>query len=356
MINLLNNLSVRNKGTVKLPEWDYVRTGMTFNLNHANKYYRSGAFAVSSDHELIKLIFGLTSSVDLDLFEFYKRVDAKALTVAQQLGYTTTMSKGRLFNNVFFGGNSKEVIVVTDETFDPEEVTKNWMDARPIKILRHGFDKIDCFQLNGRLPSNGISVFAINLPMLAVQYRAYRQWQKTYVTEDTGRNSIYHFCYAYPINNMMFEAADHAVFNRMIRINQGIETSDNATKHPFPVTNFTSRCDRLLLSINNTLNNSERDLMSIIKTIPLIELDDVSELLSLPDVSESRQINWAMYLARIDMLLFLLSFPGVLKQNASEINELKYILKSYLNDGTIRSAMPNELYLKQKAVIENLTA
>ena len=352
MINLLNNLSSRNKGTVRLPEWDYVKDGLTMNLSHANQFYRSGAYAVGSDHELIKLIYGLTSSVEMDLFDFYKRVDAKALTVAQQLGYTTTMSKGRLFNNVFFGGKSKEVIIVTDEPFDPIKVTENWRDARPIKVLRHGFDKIDCFQLNGKLNSTGISVFAINLPMLAVQYRAYRQWQKEYVTEETGRNSIYHFCYSYPINNMIFEAMDHAIFNRMIRLNQGIETSDNTTQHPFHVTNFTGKVDRLLLMINNNLDKNERDLVSTAMMIPLVEKKDVSELLVLPDVFESRQINWATYLARIDMLLFLLSFEGVLKQNASEVNEIKYTLKLYLNDGTIQTAVPKELYLKQKAVIE----
>lgn len=354
MITLLNNLSARNKGIISFPEWDYIRAGLTMNMDHANKYYRSGAYAVASDHELIKLIYGLATSVEMDLFEFYKRVDAKALTVAQQLGYTTTMSKGRIFNNVFFGGKSKEVIIVTDESFDPEVVSKNWMDARPIKVLRHGFDKIDCFGLNGKLESNGISVFAINLPMLAVQYRAYRKWQETYVTKETGRNSIYHFCYSYPINNMIYEAMDHAVFNRMIRLRQGIITSDNEEKHPFHVTNFTLRCDRILLKLNNSLDDTERDMATISKMLPLVAKQDVLELLGLPDIFESRQVNWAIYLARIDMLLFLLSFKGVFKQNGSEINEIKYTLRQYLGDGTIQSAVPKELFLKQKAVIEQL--
>lgn len=352
MITLFNNLSARNKGIVRLPEWDYIRDGLEINLTHANKYYRSGAYAVGSDHELIKLLYGLSISVDTDLYEYYKRVDAKALTVAQQLGYTTTMSKGRIFNNVFFGAKSKEVIIITDETFDPAEVNANWMDARPIQILRHGFDKIDNFQLNGRMPSEGISVFAINLPMLAVQYRAFRKWQDTYSKQETGRNSIYNFCYAYPINNMLYDAMDHAVFNRMIRLHQGIETSDNTAQHPFHVTNFTMRCDRVLLSLINSLNQSESDIESVSRTLPLVSKTSVLELLGLPDISESRQVNWAIYLARIDMLLFLLSFPGVVKQNRTELNEIRYMMRQYLGDGTIQSAVPKELYLKQKAVIE----
>jgi hypothetical protein len=357
MLSLFNNLSTRIKGTIRLPEWSYVRDGLTMNLNHANTYYRSGAYAVGSDHELIKLLFGLATSVDLDLYPYYKTVDMKALTVAQQLGFTTSMSKGRIFNNVFFSGKSREVIIVTDEVFDPVEVTENWRDARPIKVLRHGFDRIDCFPLTGKVVSNGLSVFAINLPMLAVQYRAYRKWQETYVTEATGRNSIYHFCYAYPLNNMIFEAMDHAVFNRMVRIRQGLPTSDNEFQHPFHVTNYTTKCDRLLGMLNGSLEDMNRDIGNIAMTIPLVDKVDAMQLLKLPDISESRQVNWAIYLARIDMLLYFLSFEkGVKNQNPNEINRIKYELRLYLKDGTIQSAVPAELFQKQKAVIEQLVA
>lgn len=354
MLSIFNHLAHRVKGIIRYPEWTFVRDGLIMNLNHAKEYYRNGAYAVGSDHELIKLLFGLTTSVETDLSTYYKRVDAKALTVAQQLGYTTTMSKGRIFNNVFFGGKSREVIIVTDEPFDPVEVTNNWRDARPIKILRHGFDQIDCFPLTGKVESNGISVFAINLPMLAVQYRAYRQWQNEYAGDGSGRNSIYHFCYSYPINNMMYEAMDHAVFNRMIRIRSKAPTSDNKYQHPFHVTNFTVRADRILYFIDERLMDDHKDMGTILKTIPLVDKIDAMELIRLPDIVESRQVNWAIYLARIDMLLYLLDFPSVFKQNQAELSKLRYDLKLYLRDGTIQSAVPDELFQKQKALIEQL--
>lgn len=354
MLSIFNNLNTRHKGIVRFPEWDYVRSGLNLNLDNTNKYYRSGAYAVQSSHELVKLLFGLFTSVELELFSYYKRVDAKALTVAQQLGFTTVMSKGKIFNNVFFGGSSKEVIIVTDEGFDPVEVTKNWQDTRPIQILRHGFDQIDCFPLTGKVVSAGISVFAINLSMLAVQYRAFRQWQNTYVNEETGRNSIYHFLYSYPINNMIFDAMDHAVFNRIVRLHQGLPTSDNTYKHPFHVTNFTTRCDRLLGKVLTYLKDSKLDMGSIAMAIPSVGHRDVFELLKLPDVYESRQINWAIYLSRIDMLLFLLSFDSVRDQNQAELSKIKYDLRAYLIDGTVQSALTKELFEKQKAVIERL--
>lgn len=355
MINIFNNLSTRLKGTIFFPEWNFIRDGLMMNLDSTNEYYRSGAYAVGSDHELIKLLFGLTTSTDLDLSDYYKRVDAKALTVAQQLGFTTTFSKGHIFKNVFFGGDSKEVIIITDEAFDPLEVIADWKNVRPIRVLRHGFDQIDCFPLTGKMKSTGISVFAINLPMLAVQYRAYRQWQKTYATEVAGRNSIYHFCYAYPINNMIFEAADHAVFNRLVRLSQGLPTSDNQVQHPFHITNYTVRCDRILTKVLATLSDQDRDIGNIAMTIPMAAYENLFDLMKLPDVFESRQINWALYLSRIDILLFLLSFDSaVKKQNQSELSKIKFDLKLYLKDGTIQSALPSDLYNKQKIVIERL--
>lgn len=354
MLSLINALSTSIKGTQHFPEWAYVRDGLKLNLDSTNRYYRSGAYAVGSDHELIKLLFGLTISTDTELDRYHKVVDNKALTVAQQLGFTTTMSKGRIFNNVFFAGASREVIIVTDEPFDPVEVTENWKDARPIQILRHGFDNIDCFPLTGKVISNGLSVFAINLPMLAVQYRAYRQWQKTYATEETGRNSIYHFCYAYPINNMIYDAMDHAVFNRMVRMRAGQETTDNRFQHPFHVTNFTARSDRIQSLILASLDGMSRDLINIALTIPLVGKQTAEELFRLPDIAESRQLNWAIYLARIDMLMFFLSFPGVLKTQQAQMSKLKYALNLYLKDGTIQSAVPAELFRQQRATIEAL--
>lgn len=354
MINLLNSLTTFIKGTVKFPEWEYVRKGLQLNTRQAIDYYRHSAYSVKSDHEIIKLLASLDTSVDMELMEFYKRVDSKALMVGQQLGFTTTMSVGKVFNNVFFGKHSKEVIIITDEPFDVKYVHDYWMDCCPVRILKHGFDYIDNFPLDGTVDSNSISVFTINLSMLAVQYRAYRQWQKTYVNERTGRNSIYHFVYSYPLNNMRYDAIDHAILNRLIKIRNGLPTNDNQTKHPFHVTNFTMKCDRLLLMINESLMNMKRDLGNVAMTIPLVNMDNVYQLLKLPDVNDSRQINWAIYIARIEMLLFLMSYPGVMEQNTGIINALKYELRSYLRDGTIRQVIDHELYLKHQAVIESL--
>lgn len=355
MLNIFNELHTRIKGVMRFPKWEYVKEGMTINLDSANSYYRSGAYAVDSDHELIKLLFGLSISTDTDLTPYYKAVDNKALTVAQQLGYTTSMSRGRVFNDVFFTGGSKEIIIVTDEPFDPVQVTQNWKDARPIRVLRHGFDQLDCFPMTGRMVSHATSVFAINLPMLAVQYRAYRQWQKTYANEQTGRNSIYHFCYAYPINNMIYEATDIAIFNRLIRLSQGLATSDNQFKHPFHVMNFTLKCDDVLKRVLETIKNQHLDLGNIAMTVPMVTTNSLFELMRLPDVLETRQINWALVIARFPMLMFLFDFDEAVKQqNQTEVSKLKYALKLYLTDGTIRSAVPKDMYDKQVPAIKRL--
>lgn len=355
MLSIFNDLNPRDKGIIQFPEWTYIRDGLMMNLDHTNKYYRSGAYAVGSDHELIKLLFGLTTSTELDLSTYYKQVDAKALTVAQQLGYTTSISKGRVFNNVFFGGKSREVIIVHNEDFDPQDVTDNWMDAQPIRILRHGFDFIDCFPTQGQLASNGVSVFAINLPMLGVQYRAYREWQKKFGDQVTGRASIYSFCFGYPLNNMIYDAMDHSVFNRLVRLKQNLPTSDNQYRHPFHVTNFTVRCDRILSKILDVISSNPLDLYTTMATIPLVNQGNVVGLAKLPDLYESRQINWAIYMARVDMLLFLMSFDeSFTKMNQSELSKIKYDLKLYLKDGTIHSALPPELFIKQKLVIDRL--
>jgi len=352
MLNIFNHLNSRAKGIIALPEFEYIKKGLLSNLKIVNNYYRSGAYAVGSDHILVKLLYSLSVDVDTDIFDYYRIVDNKALTVAQQLGFTTQFNKGKIFNNVFTTGNSKDVIMVHDSTINVNWCHEYWKDLRPIIVLRHNKTNIDSFLYNNTVISNGINVYTINLPMLAIQYRAYRHWQKTYVTEDTGRNSIYHFLYSYPILNMIYSSMDYSIFNRIISIDNEIKKNEIQFKHPFHLTNFNDKIDRILSMLLNSIKSRNLDIASILQTFPVINKKSLFESLRLPDVFENRQIAWAIYLARIRALLFIYKYID--KTNQLEKNMIKYEFRKYLGDNSIRSALDVSFYNEEKKVIEDL--
>ena len=359
MINFFNSLYNSGKGMPALPGWSYVQDGLERETANVIKQYRSSAFAVKTDHELVKVLHGFAVSTSQDLADYYRKVDAISMNLAQQLGYTSSINQGRMFSGIFFAKGSKEVLIAHDSEFDPQEVTDKWMDVQAVKVLRHNFDQLDFFPYNGTIRSNRVNVFSINMPMLAVQYRAYRQWQANGgQVEDTGRNSIYHFIYSYVINNIHRSSVPMAIFNRLVKIGMGKQVNQNQYRHPFYTTDYTERTDRILNAYDWIIKNNRVNMNWLLGNCPMPHGYNGLDLMRFPDIRESRQVNWASYLARIQVVLYLLSINPEATQSLdrTRINQLKYMLGVYLRDNTIRSAVAPDVFNQEKDVIENLLA
>lgn len=359
MLNFFNSLQNRGKGFPSFPAWTYVQDGLQRETHNVIKAYQNSAYAVKTDHELVKILFGLATSTDMELNDYYRRVDAKTMNLAQQLGYTTVANQGRLFNGVFFAKGSREIILAHNTNFDPRAIHENWKYAYPVKVIQHGFDQLDFFPFNGTVKSNRLSVFTINIPMLAVQYRAFRQWQKENGQRDDGTtSSIYHFIYSYVLNNIQWSSVPLAIVNRVKKITVGKETNGQLFRHPFMVTDYSFKCDQVLKQYSWVIQNNNIDMASILYNMPMPRDVNGLEIMRLPDLYASRQVNWAVYAARIDILIFLteVCLDTLKKTNQTELNRIKYLLGLFLRDNTIRQAMPPDLYYQEKAAIDELTA
>jgi len=358
MINFFNALVNRNKGTVAVPTWSYVQNEINVLTDTVIKYYRNAAYAVPSNHELVKILHGLALSTDTDLATYARKVDNASMNLAQQLGYTTESYHGRIFSNVFMGKGSREVLIAANGNFNAREATEDWMNVRAVRILRHGFDQLDFFPFDGTVISNRVNVFAINIPLLAVQYRAYRQHQKVLVagTGETGQNSIYHFLYSYVLNNMQYDSISMALFNRMMKVAAGKKTNDQRFRHPFHITDLNSKVDAVMDVFVKAIRNGNMDIAQILINSPMPSWTNGLDFMSLPDVIATRQINWALYLSRIHVLSFLteVDLDTLLRTNRTELNRVKYMLSVYLNDNSIRSAVPIDMYEREKATIESI--
>ena len=353
MLFLFNNLRAREKGLVATPAWRAIKDSIDSELDAVIQYYRKSAFAVQSSHELSKILFGYAINTDLATDKFYRIADNDAMDLAQQLGYTTSRNQGRIFTNVFFARGSKEIIIADDEPFDPHELTKYWMYAQPIRVLRHEFDTIDYFPLTGKRASTELSVFYVNFPMLAVQYRAYRQWQKATLRNDEGRDSMYHFLYSYPLNNARRSSLSMCLMNRFMRLAQNEELNKNRYRHPFHIVDYDLKVNSFYKGLADAYRNKQTDMATMLLGIPLIEGSGL-EFAKLPDILATRQVNWALYISRINILTFLVSRDpvGIKKLNPGELNRIKFILGTYVRDNTIRSALPADVFVKEKEKIE----
>jgi hypothetical protein len=88
----------------------------------------------------------------------------------------------------------------------------------------------------------GMVVIAINLPMLMVQYRAFRKAEGWFPGQVDDKSAMM-FVHMYALPNMLFSQLDQTLFNRNRRLQVGIPPGWSISKYPFSLTGSENRPD-----------------------------------------------------------------------------------------------------------------
>ena len=341
------------QGIVSVPAWNYVRLGLLNNLKTVVSYYRRFPLRIDASHFLIKLIFSLGVSRNQPVDRFYADVQSRALNAAMTRGMTTSISKGQLFDSVFYGG-CKEIIIGHDEDFDFVEAERNWRDLQPVRILHHPITDLGLNVPDGERYSleDGLAVIAINIPMLALQYREFRRYEDE-LAERTGENprSIANFLYSYPLLNAMGSHLDAVVFNRLYHLLKGYPMGVSQRRHPFYLTDYSANLDAAQKTVLEVLAKNHRKFDGVMRSVPLIVQDNLAEFARLPDVAATRQVLWGLAAARLQLLSFLFQAqrddPYI--RNASEVNRIVKNFRLWNTDKALSSSLPVDLYFDLKS-------
>jgi len=338
-----------DEGIVSVPDWNYLKAGFQASLGMAVSFYRTYSGRVDGSHFLIKLIYGVGVPRALPIDRFYAMASSKALGVAMANKMTSSISRGEIFNGVFYGKGVKEVLIGHDEEFDYDEAVANWQTLCPIRVLQHPKSDLGLNIPDGTGDGleEGMAVIAINIPMLAIQYR---QWSEieTARAESVGDSpkSITHFIYSYPLTNMLYSHLDTALFNRLYNLLNGIPLASVNKKHSFFLTDYSNKLNVVQKKQLEILANSQRKFNGVLQTIPMVSCDTLADLAVLPDVALTRQVIWALALSRLEMLSFLFKSsrmnPRV--RNAAEVNRIVRNFILYRTDKALQSTLPYSLY------------
>lgn len=340
-----------DQGLPGFPAWDWLNRGLSQNLKNIVSYYRRFPGRVDGSHFLIRLIYSMAVPRNQPLDRFYADSQAKALGIAQALRMTSSISSGVVFDGVFYGGSTKEIIIAHDEAFDYQAAAVNWRELRPITVLRHPKSDLTLNIPDGRITSEeeGLAVIAVNVPMLVLQYRQYRQYEDA-LAEQTGESprGVTHYIYSYPLSNMMYSHTDIAIFNRLYNLHRGIPLGESRIKHSFHNPDYSAKLDELQLNQLRALERNPRRFDAMLKMIPVVSSKNLSDLAVLPDMAPTRQVVWALVLGRLQFLSFLYtsSTDSARQRNATEVNRVARVFELFDLDLTIRSKLPIDLYLE----------
>ena len=326
-------------------------------------FYRLNPMAVHSDHFLVKLLQSITIPQAQNLERYYNNVDALALNLAMALGMTSSISKGKLFDGTFFGKGNYEIHIAHNESIDPFEAHDNWKDISAVRILSHPRSDLGLNLPDGTHTGSesGLSVISINIPLLAIQYRAFRLNEISINSDENGQVSdstlsCAHFVHMYVLPGMLYSLLDHAIFNRINNIKVGAPLGESKKAHSFYITDYSAKLNHIHTAILNYLQKTEKDFIGILQNIPMVSKKDTSVLMELPDIPLTRQVLWGMVLARLPELTFLcnMSKDAVGNKNQSEINRILRYFLNYKSDNLFRSMLPMDLFSDVNDEIETI--
>jgi len=349
MYNLFNLMSTAAFGTYKYPEWQYVRDGLKRNLGTVIRFYRKNPMAVQSSHFLVKLLQTITVPHSHNLERYYDNVDALALHVSMALKMTSSIAKGRLFDGVFYGQGNPEVLIAHTESFDIFEAHRNWQNVCPVKVLRHAKSDLALNLPDGTRSGSesGLAVIAINIPMLAIQYRAFRL-NETMLSDgqSVSERSIMQFIHMYVIPNMLFSHLDQALFNRLNNRRKGAPLGATTKEHSFFLNDYVSKVDRMQAEILHNLRGRGKDFTEILRSVPLVTKDNLEQAFVLPDIAPTQQALWALVIARLPSVSFLFQIleegPG--SNNRHQVNRVLREVIRWRTNNLMKNMLPLEEY------------
>lgn len=340
MMNLFRFESDHNAGSIELRQWSYLKTGLLNNLEKLEQHYQAFPISVASSHLLVRLIQTIAVSRTLSFDRYVANCSHIALSIGRTIGLTTSLSKGQLWDGVFYGKNNKEILIGHDTLFPITEVYHNWKQQQPITVLQHEETNTGLLVPDGRVSSteSGIAIIAINIPLLMAMYYRFNEEQDQVEIGGGARRTIYQFVHGYALTNMLRTHLDCVVFNRLYNRLIGTPVTEAVRKHSFFLTDYNDALDSAADQQLDYLRKMDKRFGGVMEATHLPASGNLANFSRLPSVPPTLQVFWAISLSRLKILSFL-----CLVQNKYEIINGREL-------GTIRKLMRNH---QTKQVIHN---
>jgi hypothetical protein len=355
MIELFRTLSKDALGVLRPPAWTFVQQGLQRNVKLIQQHHHTYPRPVKSTHVLIRLLSAIAVPRALPLERYYANVDAIALNAAMALRLTSSISRGSLFRGVFYGTTTPEVLLATDDRFDFEAVHANWRTTQAVTPLLHAKSDLNAFLPAGLDTSkeDGLAVILVNVPMLAVQYRAFLLEQQALESPQT----VMQFIGGYVLPNMLPSHLDLCLFNRAaLALSGKAAPPPPLVRHSFALTNYDRAADACLAQALDNVQKSSLNFRAILSALPAVYAPSQYEVLQLPDLAPTRQIDWALVLCRLKAvdLVFTAAGDQLQAKNQAVINQMARALSMNDTRNSLRENLPAELFFEAQTTVQRI--
>ena len=346
MYNLFTNPPKPLVRPITIPRFYDVEKRIIADVEHVIDFYRSGTFFVPANHLLGRIITAMGVPLSYPLFQYYEVAKARCGQVGTLMRLTSPVNYGKWFNGVFYHGCNELILSVTSED-SADELIKDWRNLEPVRVLEHPLSNLKYMIPNGR-PSNvesGLAVISIDIPKLMVMWRGYILTQQSLREEnDSASTSLGSFIARYVLANMLKSQTDLVIINRMINLFRGAPMGDSILHYNFYISDYTEMLDDGLMDGLKRITELPMSYRDVLNQIPSIFNDYP---LGMPDIAETRQVWWALFLTRFRLTNFLFDVAGERGRhfNRGLLNAFKINIRELRSDNILKKAVVPELYM-----------
>lgn len=335
MYTLYNEPRVVTTPSLNLARFGYVKAMHQSNLDRVVSHYRRSAKSVRSDHLLVQLLQHIHLDLSNNLLVFRDRVKDIVDDLTRSFDLTSPINYGKALSpGMLYGKDTSEIILVTEEEFNLDHARNNWERLEPLKFLTH--PKTD-LGLNlpygeGYSVEKGVVVATLNLPMLACQYRLWFERELRRNPERPG--TVTQFVAQYPIPNSMSSQQDIAFLNRLTQIFYGEAVSEHTGNHPFFLNTRDVETNKGLLNLVQQVERRRLGFSEFLETVTPINEISYQKVIALPRMVNTRQVVWALVIARLPVISFLLHWGEVVgnNRNRQDLNQIRRSLRQLRHD------------------------
>ena len=358
MYNLFTKKVESNNSVIRPANFELIRRIYQRELATIAQYYNSRVYTVKSNHILCRLLNTGYVPIEYSLERFLEAAYARAPYLAKYFNFTSELGYGKVFDGDFYGPGNDEIIIYNEDYFNPFEAAGNWKALQPLKVLEHPVSDFSLLLPNGNdhNSAKGLVVITINVPMLLVMYRGF-------LLSRSGRDSeqqlgISHFVHMYVLPSMMESHTDIVVLNRLKNLFYAAPMSQSTKHHPFPIVDYSDKVDRVNTDVLKHLKDTSRLYSQYLKCIPSMVNEDMQESLLMPDLAKTRQVWWALIMARLSTMKFLIDLGGEHGQdaNGTYIHKLQIDIRQLRRESVLDSVLPIDIAYDVEQVFNDISA
>jgi len=353
MIDLFSELPGIDRGIIRVPQFSFVKENLVQNIDRVVDYYHKQPLNVRNEHILVRLITSLNVSFRRDFENYLDVTSDNAMHVARVMGFTSSTFFGRVFTKGYFYGDGVPEILIMDDSI-PADLTEDsdWRTLQAVRVLRHPFTDFSLDLPDGTYNGSnegGLAVIVINAPLLMAMYRGWER-DEHYNAQGVPVRTVHQFVRMFVLTNMIYSHVDIALFNRINALYRGEPVAPFRTVHPISVFDQHSRMDDVLEDYLNLVRRRHETFDQLLLHMPVLCNNTMLEAMILPKVLQLRQVKWALILARLPLIRFLVKLNRDTNNplNTAPINRIRYAVREIKNDRTIEGLISRDIHAEYK--------